>query len=233
MRILPLLVVPTATLLALSGCALVPRGPAETENRDIDLASSVVLNTSGDLIIREGAPSLVITAPSSVLDRLTTSVDDGVLVLDATPGTPGFLLGRITYELTLPSLEGLEINGSGDIDSDVPTGSTLTLEISGSGDLDIEAIDATAVSLEIVGSGDVELAGSADTLDIAISGSGDVSSDDLDSADVSVEIDGSGDVSVAASETLDVSISGAGDVTYTGRPEITQQISGVGSVERR
>lgn len=233
MRILPAFVIPAVTLTALSGCAFLPGGPTVSESRDIEGATSLVLNTGGDVSIREGEPSLVITAPQSVLDRLTATVDGGALVLDVIPGTPNFLLGRITYELTLPSLDGLEINGSGDIDSEVPTGSTLAIAIAGSGDVDLRGVDAGEVDLEIVGSGDVELAGTTESLEISISGSGDVTTVELAAARVTVDIDGAGDVSVAASDALDVSISGSGDVTYTGRPEVTQSIAGAGSVERR
>lgn len=233
MRIVPLLVLPTVALVTLSGCSLVPRGPLVSESRDIDRAQTVVLNTSGDITIREGAPSLIITAADSVLDRLTSSVDDGVLVLGVKPGTPGFLLGPISYELTLPSVEGLEINGSGDIDSDVPTGSVLGVTISGSGDVSVESIDASRVVLDIRGSGDVELEGRADDVEILIAGSGEVTADELDSTNVTVKITGSGDVEVAASSTLDVSIAGAGDVVYVGRPEVTQSIAGSGNVSQR
>jgi len=233
MRILPLIVLPAVTLAALSGCMFVPQGPAVSESRDIEIATSVVLNTSGDVTIREGEPSLVVTAPTTVIDRLTSSVVDGVLVLDAERGLPGFLLGAISYELTLPSLEGLEINGSGDIDSDVPSGSSLRLAIAGSGDFQISGIDATDVTLVILGSGDVELAGRTADFAVEISGSGDVKAEKLDSARVTVDIDGSGDVAVAASATLDVSISGSGDVVYLGRPEVTQSIAGAGSVSPR
>lgn len=233
MRILPLVALPAVTLLALSGCAFPPRGPVVSQTRDLDAVTSVILDTAGDLTIREGEPSLVIHAPAAVLDRLTSSVDDGTLVLGVQPGTAGFLLGRVTYELTLPSLEGLEINGEGDIDSDVPVDGALRLTINGAGDLDIEGIDATDVTLDISGVGDVELAGRTDSLAITIAGAGDVRSDELDSDAVRVEIDGTGDVAVAVSDTLDVSISGAGDVVYEGRPAVTQELSGVGSVTSR
>jgi len=232
MRILPLIALPAVTLLALSGCAFAPRGPVVSESRDLDAATSVVLETSGDLTIREGEPSLVIHAPAEVLARLTSAVVDGELVLGTTPGTPGFLLSRISYELTLPGLDGIRINGAGDVDSDVPADGTLRLEINGAGDLEVAGIDTTEVALAIHGSGDVELHGVTDSLAITLDGTGDVAADDLDSADVTVEVNGVGDITVAASATLDVSISGAGSITYTGRPEVTQDIAGAGSVSR-
>jgi hypothetical protein len=231
MRLIPLIVIPAATLVALSGCAFAPRGPVVSEDRGIGAATAVELRTSGDLTIKEGEPALTIHAPAAVLDSLTSSVEDGVLVLDVAPGTPGFLVGRISYELTLPSLQGLEVDGSGDVSSDVP-GESLDIEINGSGDLDIQDIDASAVTLEISGSGDVELSGRADELTLSIRGSGDVRAGGLDAERVAVDINGLGDVAVSASEALDVALSGAGTVRYQGDPEITQKISGAGEVKR-
>ena len=231
MRLLPLIALPAVALVALSGCSFAARGPVVSEDRQIDAATSVVLDTSGDLTITEGEPSLVIHAPAAVLDRLTADVRNGELMLGVKPGTPGILLGKISYELTLPSLERLEMNGSGDVDSEV-SASDLDVEISGLGNLDIDSIDASSVTLDVSGSGDVEFSGRTDDLEVSIDGSGDVRADELESARASLEIDGSGDVEVAASDSLRVSISGAGSVRYSGSPEVEQDISGSGEVTR-
>lgn len=231
MRLIPLIALPAVALVALSGCSLAARGPVVSEDRQIDAATSVVLDTSGDLTIAEGEPSLVIHAPAATLERLTAEVRNGELVLGVKPGTPGILLGRISYVLTLPSLERLELNGSGDVDSEV-SASSLEVELNGSGNLDIDSIDASSVSLDLSGSGEVEFSGTADDLEVAIDGSGDVRLDELAAARAAVDISGSGDVSVAASDTLSVSISGSGSVEYSGSPEVEQEISGSGEVTR-
>jgi len=232
-RPIALLVIPAVTVLALSGCSFAgARGPAVSQEREIDTATVVVLDTSGDLEISEGEPSLVIYAPASVLEQLTAEVVGGELQLGAKPGMPDFLFGDIRYELSLPSLERIEINGSGDVDSDLP-GENLDIEINGSGDLSMGSIDASAVIVEISGSGDVELSGRSTELSIEIDGSADVDAEDLETERVSVEIDGSAEVDVSASDTLAVSISGAGSVNYAGRPQLTQEISGSGEVTSR
>jgi len=235
MRLLPIVLLPSAALLALSGCTLVPHGPLVpygplvTEDRDIAAVTSLVLDSAGDVTVTVGEPSLVIHAPREVLDRLTSTVKDGVLVLGVKRGISGFLPGDISYDLTVPSLDSIELNGSGDINSDVP-GERLGIDLSGSGDLDIAGIDASSVTVDISGSGTVSLSGRTDELAASLSGSGEVHADDLDSARVSIDLGGSGDIGVAASDTLDVSISGTGSVRYVGRPEVTQDISGSGEV---
>ena len=231
MRLLPLIALPAVALVTLSGCSIVARGPIASEERPINAATSVVLDTSGDLTIREGEPSLIIHAPAGALDRLTAEVTNGELVLGVKPGTPGILVGKISYELTLPSLERLEMNGSGDVSSEI-SAAELEVEISGSGDLDIDSIDASSVELDISGSGDVEFSGTADELDVAIDGSGDVRLEDLQSVRAAVDISGSGEVEVAASGSLRVSISGSGSVRYSGSPQLEQDISGSGEVTR-
>lgn len=230
MRRIALLVIPVIVVGSLSGCVFAA-GPLTSEDRSIDAATTVVLDTSGELTISEGAPGLVIHAAESVLDRLTSEVRDGVLTLGSRPGAVPFLLGEVRYELTLPSLDRLEVNGSGDIESDLPVGD-LAIEINGSGDVDFSVIDGSAVAVEINGSGDVELEGRTDEFTVSSAGSADISADKLDAARVTIDLDGSGDVEVAASQTLDVSIAGSASVTYSGNPQITQEISGSGEVSR-
>jgi hypothetical protein len=74
----------------------------------------------------------------------------------------------------VPSLEAIEINGSGDVTSTV-VGETLTMSISGSGDAELHVTGTLQV--DISGSGSVTHRGGAE-VDADISGSGDVEADD-------------------------------------------------------
>ena len=227
-RLLALTTVTALAAVALTGC--VRLGPMSTASPEIGDVTAVVLNTDGDLEIREGEPSLTIHAPANILDRLTSEVSDGVLELGRVPGT--FLAGfaEVRYELTVPSLEAIEVRGSGDVTSTVSS-DVLTIEITGSGDVTVEDIDADAVEVSISGSGDVELAGGANSLSAEIAGSGEVDAEELEVSDATVDIGGSGSVNVNATSTLTIEISGSGSVTHTGGAEVESQISGSGDVE--
>jgi hypothetical protein len=221
----------SALALVLSGCMPFLAGPMASEEREIDAASVVVLATSGDLTIREGEPRLVIHAPENALDRLTSEVEGDSLVLGTTPG-PGFGIGRVRYELSLPDLEGIELAGSGDIDADVSSDGTLRVVLDGSGDIDWTGLDADRVDVRLSGSGDIELEGSATGLTVELEGSGNVSADDLDAREAVVSIDGSGNVDVAARDTLSASIAGSGRISYSGDPQVDEDVSGSGDVVR-
>ncbi|GAA1996074.1 head GIN domain-containing protein [Microbacterium pumilum] len=224
--------VAVAPVLALAGCMpFVATGPMTSEERDIGAVSTVVLDTSGDISISEGAPALVIHAPQDALDRLTSDVDGDTLVLGTTPGA-NLRLGEVRYVLTVPDLEAIELNGSGDIDATVSSADSVRLDLDGSGDVEWTGLDTGKVDIGLSGSGDVELTGATGELAVELSGSGNVDADELQARDAVIAIDGSGNVDVAVSDTLSAEISGSGRVTYSGDPSVESDVSGSGDVVR-
>ncbi len=147
----------------------------------------------------------------------------------------------------------LRLQGSGDLDAEVPAAATLNASVSGSGDLALHGSagaceikiagsgDVTARALEcatttevaVHGSGDATLQGKTKSCEFAIHGSGDVTANDYacDSADV--EINGSGSVDLAQIAELAVEIHGSGDVTYRGEPKLRRmEVHGSGGVRQ-
>lgn len=214
-----------ALALALAGCVPVPWapvGPRVSEDRDIESVESVLLRTSGDLTITVGdEPALTITAPDGTMDRLTSEIVDGVLVLDRVGPGFGFRMGDVDYELTLPRVSEIGVDGSGDVEADFTGAEDIRIDISGSGDVEGTGIDAASVRTVIDGSGEIELSGRADEQTIEIAGSGDVIADELETTTARVEIDGSGDVAVWVTGTLRIDVSGSGDVRHHGGAEVT------------
>ena len=214
--------------VGLTGC--VPVGPMSSATPEIGAVSAVVLETGGDLTISEGEPGLTIHAPAGILDRLTSEVEDGVLVLGRRPGFMPVGFGEIRYELTVQSLESIEINGSGDVESTV-SGDRLAVDIHGSGDVTVTGLAADTVDVRIDGAADIELIGDADSLAVAIEGSGDVDSENLEVRDATVSIGGSGEVDLHVTGTLAVDIAGSGTVTHRGGATVESDITGSGDVQ--
>jgi hypothetical protein len=231
-RIAATLLIATAAAVGLAGCLpFQSPGETRTEEREIGDASEVVLRTSGSLDIRIGSePSLTIEAGENVLKRLTSEVDDGVLVLDSKPGAFMFGAPEIDYELTVTSLQAVTIEGSADVSAEFGGFREVRVQIDGSGDIEATGIDADAVHAGIAGSGSIELTGSTDQFDVDVSGSGDIDAADLRSNSATVVVSGSGKVEVDASDTLDATVSGSGTIVYSGRPEVRSSVSGSGEV---
>jgi hypothetical protein len=216
-------------VVALAGCMPFVAGPMTSEERDIEAVTTVVLDTAGDITITEGQPSLVIHASQAALDRLTSEVSGDTLVLGTKPG-PGFGLGEVRYDLTLPDLEAIELNGSGDIEAAVSADDSVRLDIDGSGDVSWTGLAADRVGIRLSGSGDIELTGTTNDLTIELDGSGNIDAEELEAQAVTIAIDGSGDVDVTAHDSLSAEVSGSGRVTYSGDPTVSADVSGSGTV---
>jgi Putative auto-transporter adhesin, head GIN domain len=218
--------------LVLAGCGAlgVDAGPRTTEDREVDDVTAVALETSGDLVVELGdTPSLTITAGERVLDRLTSEVHDGVLVLGS-KGRGWADRGEIEYHLVVTELQAVHLRGSGDIEADAVTGDALEVVLEGSGDVRLDGVDVDALQVQVDGSGDVVLAGRAGRQAVTLGGSGGYDGGDLRSDDATVSLDGSGDVQVDVAGSLSATVDGSGSVTYTGSPDVESDVQGSGTV---
>ena len=66
---------------------------------------------------------------------------------------------------------------------------------------------------------------------VSIGGSGEFFGREPTATAAEVEISGSGAVDVSAVDRLDAVVSGSGDVVYWGRPAVSEDVSGSGTVE--
>jgi hypothetical protein len=228
-RILATAALSALVVTTLAACSF-PRGPLTTEDRDIEDAHAVVLESSGDLVITPGEPALRISAPEPLMDRLTVEVRDGVLHLGVRGGF-GALWGDVRYELSLPSVDSIRVEGSGDVEVDFTGAEDVLVEIEGSGDIEGTSIDADSVTTTIEGTGDVRLDGRAESVDARIDGSGDIDLDDLEAQDARAEINGVGDIRLRATSTVSAEVNGAGSIRYAGGAELIEsRMNGVGDI---
>ncbi|MEX2587871.1 MAG: DUF2807 domain-containing protein [Actinomycetota bacterium] len=193
------------------GGTVMGSGVVVTEDREVAGFDSVVLKGIGELYIEfTGEESLSIEAEDNILPVLISEVSGNELVLGPRPGTGISTTEPIIYRLTVSGLSAVSVSGSATVDARGIVSDRLTASSSGSSDM--------------------RITGRVDRLHVDISGSGSFWGRRLESAHARVEVSGSGDVVVNASESLDVRSSGSSDVRYSGSPEVTQDISGSGSV---
>ena len=206
-------------------------GDVKTETRPVDAFSSVALNGSGALRVHRGAQDVEITADSNVLPYIETTVANSRLSIGIKPFTSVWGSPTFQFDVTMPILAGLELNGSGEADADAFSGDAFVAKVTGSGSL-AATLDYSSAVLDCSGSGGATLSGSSDETRISISGSGTASAKGLGSKKAIVSIAGSGNVELRAIDALDVSLYGSGDLRYWGSPALTQSVTGSGRVSR-
>jgi hypothetical protein len=205
------------------------------ERREVSGFDEIHLEGSGDILLVQGeTEELVIEADEALLPKLKSEVNNGRLVLGLRHWYDTLLAvatPRVHYRITVRSLRGASISGSGSLSAGRLQTDRLRLKVSGSAGFDLADLQATDLELDFSGSGKANLKGTAQRQEIDISGSGEVHADELDSQEARVHISGSGRVRLRVQERLDVRISGSGEVRYHGQPKVEQRISGSGSIQ--
>jgi hypothetical protein len=225
-------VVCLSVLTLLVAACTVGSGEVVTETRSVEGFDEIDLRGMGEVNITvDGTESLSIEAEDNIIGDLTSEIRNGTLILGT--DRPIRPTEDIIYTVTMASLEGVEISGSGAITVSGFATENFSVDVSGSGAADIRAIAAETVFVRISGSGAVTVTGDTDELDVSISGSGAFDGEGLEADTGNVGVSGSGNAVVDVRETLDVDVSGSGNVEYIGEPTVSVNTSGSGNVSRR
>lgn len=183
-----------------------------------------------------GSPSVVASGSEKLLQRTVVEVKGDTLVIRPEQQKGWFQTGwssrgKANFTVTVPSLKGAAIAGSGDVKVDRVQGERFEGNIAGSGGIDLGAIEVQALKLSIAGSGGVRArSGKAQTADYDVAGSGDVDAGAIQTRQAKVSIAGSGNVKARAAGSADVSIMGSGDVEIVGGAKCSVSKAGSGSV---
>jgi hypothetical protein len=225
-----------------------------TEKRAVaDTVTSVDLSGPINLTLRQGqAAALEVRGEQRLMANIETSIEGGTLHI----GPRGLLLRHrqpIDVSLTLPALDTLNVNGSGDTTVSGFAGERLELTLDGSGsvrfngryrditaalhgsgDLEVTGGSSERVIATSVGSGNLTLVGATRALHAEVQGSGELDARHLRAEQVHLSHTGSGSSAVYASGEAKVELSGSGDATVYGNPR-RRDVSrhGSGSVDFR
>lgn len=182
-----------------------------TEDRELSGFTAVSLDGVGRLEIEQtGSESVSITGDDNILPHITTRVRSGTLVISVAENKTFTNIPDLVYQVTVASLESLELNGAGEIE--------------------VTNLDGERLEVTLDGGGSITVSGEVTSQEVDLNGLGIYNAENLISQDVTIQQDGAGSAVVNASDTLDVTINGLGDVEYIGDPTITQEINGLGSI---
>jgi Putative auto-transporter adhesin, head GIN domain len=186
-------------------------GVAATQARDVAAFDSVELAGANNVVIRVGEDqSVVVQADDNLLDRVTTEVHSGALVIGNTPGN-FTTRSPMSVEVTVPTLVALTLTGSGNIV--------------------VSGLAAESLNVSLPGSGMLTGSGTATRLQVSVTGSGNVQFTELAANDVQAAVDGSGSIFITVTGSLNASVSGSGAILYSGGPQhVTRSVTGTGAI---
>lgn len=191
-------------------------GPALADDeviRSVEVGPFSRIETQGSFSLYVevgGEQSVEVEAEERDQKRITAELDGETLVISYRERFFSFLdrSDRI-IRVSVPSLEGVEINGS---NKGWITG-----------------IEGKKFNFVSNGRSKFELGGTCGRLGIGMNGMGKIDARGLECEDVTVEINGMGDVTVYASQSITARLNGMGDIDVYGNPEsVDPRIEGFG-----
>jgi hypothetical protein len=186
-------------------------GVPATRVREVAAFDRVELAGTNNVMIHVGGRQrVVVEADDNLLGRVTTKVRTSTLVIANPPGS-FTTRSPMRVDVTVPSLSGLTLSGSGNVV--------------------VSGVKADRFDVSLAGSGTLTGSGAATRLDITVPGSGSVEFIPVAAKDVRAAVSGSGSIFVTATERLDASVSGSGAIVYAGHPTaVTKKVTGSGAI---
>lgn len=212
-------------------------GPTIARNYQIGGFDRIEVGGPYNVHVQTGTnPSLSARGPQKMLDHMVVEVRNGELNIHPERHEGLFsrgwhFRGNVEVMVTVPSLRGASIAGSGDIKVNEVRGDAFAGSVAGSGGLEVGALDVQSLKFAVAGSGGARaIRGRAQTASFDIAGSGDIDARNVQAQTASVSIAGSGNVAAHATGTASVSIMGSGDVDVTGGAKCSVSKMGSGNV---
>jgi len=235
-----LVVIGTAIVSAIAFVVYVPEiknltdsSPVITEERNINGYNKINFSGIGELeIVQTGTEGIQISAAENILPDIETNVSNNTLTIRYKWSWRKNSLKNqrpVKIQVQVADLSKIIISGAGTVSSPGLKTANLELSLSGASQVNLN-IEVDSLKSEITGAGQMTLAGVARNQKINISGVGKYIAQSLSGNDADVIISGLGSAEVAVNNTLNIVISGGGKVSYSGKPKVTKQISGLGSI---
>lgn len=185
-----------------------------SQDRTVGAFTGIRVTGIANVVVREDpVQALRIEADDNILDRVSTTVEGGLLTVGLLRGSYSNI--TVNVYASMATVRRLEVTGSANFSTATPLHTdSLTCRITGAGNITIQG-SASAGVFEITGAGAVH------AFDLALERGWSI-------------ISGTGAIEINVSRQLTASITGVGSITYAGNPStVNQTVTGVGSVKPR
>lgn len=218
MSVQPVMAAIVGTALLLSGCGRHgDNAPAVTETLKLESFDSIDIDGAARLEVTIGEPASVVVRGSEKSVRGVKTEVDGDTLRIKTRAKDWVLQNdntRLTFQITVPRLESLRLEGGNDVN----------LAGFAGGETEIRASGALNMNAD----------GHLEKLTVRMSGAGHADLSRLVADDATVTVDGVGSVIVNPRESLDATMNGVGAIFYTGSPtHVSTRMNGLGTIGKR
>lgn len=201
-----------------------------SQSKTLGFFNAVNLAGIGNLYIKQTLqPGFTVEADKDILPLVIVYVKDKVLYIDLKNATE-HSSSKINYYLNVKDLKKIESTSSSVIYiQETFTTKELTLSVTSFGEANVDiAVDKFIAEIE--NGSKITAQNSAANQNISINGAGEYHGKKLRGKTITLDVTGSGIAEIGPSDKLDVTTSGDATIKYCGKPAITKDISGKGTI---
>lgn len=206
-------------------------GKAASENRKMDAFTKINVSGNFKIVLKQGAPSIKVTADDNLLKMIETKVSGDELKISIEKNICD--AGTLEIDITNPDFQAVKSSGALDLSTDGKLNiKDFDMELAGVSKINL---DLTAANVKTLANGkaDIELKGQATSNNVILNGSTNLNALDFIVANYHIETRGVAHCKINVLSELTVNISGAGGVEYKGNPaKINNENSGASSIKK-
>jgi Putative auto-transporter adhesin, head GIN domain len=224
--------------ITISSCEapIIGAGKIVSEQRNCKNFNAVINDLPGDVHITCKADtgySCKISAQENILKLIECSIEKDELLIRIKRTARITTMEGIVVEITMPTIKGLKMLGSGNalIDGNAIS-ENLLCAMMGSGNIKVLGATIGKLRADITGSGNIDFENcTSQKAEYALKGSGKINANNAPSDSVRAIVAGSGSIDCMAVKVLDAEINGSGNITYLGKPSVIRnKIGGNGKI---
>jgi len=204
-----------------------------TEERSVGNFNKVSVSDGINLFIEQGSSGiLTIEAEDNLIPRIGTRVIFGKLMI----GFTGFSFvidstKPINVYVKVKELNDIELSGGASISCDELKTDALEIDITGESNADL-TVQCNSMVIDAAGGSVINIEGVTDRQEIELNSWADYNAAGLDSRECFAEINSGASADIDVSERLVAEIHSNGVLNYTGNPDITQEVSSGGILNK-
>jgi len=186
---------------------------AETQTFNLDGFTRVSASAGTDVNVTVGGDySVVAESSAKGLEKLRVEVVGDELQIGRKHRSISWGRSeRVTVNVTLPALSGLEVSSGASLDA--------------------RGVDASAFTIDASSGGDLDVTGRCDTLTVDVSSGGNINARGLECRSATADASSGGNADIFASESVSGDASSGGNVDVYGKPKnVSKDTSSGGSV---
>lgn len=206
-------------------------GKTASENRKTDAFTKINVSGNFKVVLKQGAPSVKVTADDNLLKMIETKVSGDELKISIENDVCN--AGTMEIDISNPDFQVIKSSGALDLSADGKLNiKDFDMELAGVAKVNL---DMTAANVKTLANGkaDIELKGQATANNVTMNGSSNLNALDFIVASYRIETRGDAHCKINVLSELTVNVSGSGDVQYKGNPaKINNENSGTTSIKK-